>query len=115
MKNKSFDLTDKNALITGASGLLGFEHAIALLECKANLVLTDINFDKLIENAKTLKDKFPDANINIFKMDVSSKESILNVNKELRKKEISQKLPNEVFFEILFLYCILKFNVIKIT
>jgi len=23
------------------------------------------------------------------------------------KKEISQKLPNEVFFEILFLYCIL--------
>ena len=87
MENKSFDLTGKNALITGASGLLGFEHAIALLECKANLVLTDINFNKLTENAKTLNDKFPDSNINIFKMDVSSKESILNINKELEKKE----------------------------
>ena len=88
MKNKSFDLTGKNALITGAAGLLGFEHAIALLECKANLVLTDINHNKLIDNAKTLKDKFPDAKINIFQMDVTSKKSILNIYKELEKKEI---------------------------
>jgi NAD(P)-dependent dehydrogenase (short-subunit alcohol dehydrogenase family) len=43
--NKSyekFDLTGKTALITGAAGLLGMEHAAALLESGANVVLTDI-------------------------------------------------------------------------
>lgn len=88
MENKSFDLTGKSALITGAAGLLGFEHAIALLECNANLVLTDLNTKKLNDYAQTLKDKFPEANINFFKMDVTSKESIQNINNELEKKAI---------------------------
>lgn len=37
-----FDLTGKTALITGAAGLLGVEHAVALLESGATVVLTDI-------------------------------------------------------------------------
>ena len=37
-----FNLSGKTALITGAAGLLGVEHASALLESGAMVVLTDI-------------------------------------------------------------------------
>ena len=37
-------------LITGASGLLGLEHAHALLEIDINLILTDIDLIKLKKN-----------------------------------------------------------------
>jgi NAD(P)-dependent dehydrogenase (short-subunit alcohol dehydrogenase family) len=38
-----FLLNGKSALITGAAGMLGLEHAAALLECGATVILTDIN------------------------------------------------------------------------
>jgi NAD(P)-dependent dehydrogenase (short-subunit alcohol dehydrogenase family) len=40
---EKFDLSSKTALITGSAGLLGIEHAEALLETGANVVLTDIS------------------------------------------------------------------------
>lgn len=42
-KLEKYNLTGKNALITGAAGLLGAEHALALLECGANVIITDVN------------------------------------------------------------------------
>jgi NAD(P)-dependent dehydrogenase (short-subunit alcohol dehydrogenase family) len=44
---KRFDLTGRVAVITGGSGLLGREHAIALADCGAIPVLLDINSDSL--------------------------------------------------------------------
>lgn len=40
---KKFDLQGRTALITGGAGLLGIEHAAALLESGCSIVLTDIN------------------------------------------------------------------------
>jgi NAD(P)-dependent dehydrogenase (short-subunit alcohol dehydrogenase family) len=40
---EKFDLTGKTALITGAAGFLGVEHAAALLQSGATVVLTDIS------------------------------------------------------------------------
>ena len=48
---KSYDLTGRTALVTGASGLLGLEHSSALLESGAHVILTDIN-DAQLEKAK---------------------------------------------------------------
>lgn len=50
--SSSFDLRGKTALITGAIGLLGKQHAAALLECGATVLLTDIdgaNFQEALE------------------------------------------------------------------
>ena len=43
MTTQRFDLSNKVALVTGAAGLLGIQHAAALLECDATLVITDIS------------------------------------------------------------------------
>jgi short-subunit dehydrogenase len=47
MIDTKFNLENKYSLITGASGLLGEQHAIALLMLNSNVILTDINFTKL--------------------------------------------------------------------
>ena len=40
---KRFDLSSKNALITGGGGLLGPQHGIALAKWGAEVVLVDID------------------------------------------------------------------------
>ena len=50
-----FRLDKKNALITGAAGLLGREHALAILEAGGNVVLTDISNKELLTVKKIYK------------------------------------------------------------
>tara|TARA_B110000971_G_scaffold211785_1_gene240467 strand:- start:9 stop:182 length:174 start_codon:yes stop_codon:yes gene_type:complete len=47
MKLDKFNLENKNIIITGAAGLLGFEHTVALLNCGARVIMTDIDLKKL--------------------------------------------------------------------
>lgn len=54
---EKFDLTGKVALITGAAGLLGIEHAAALLDCGATIVLTDIGERELSAAQNILSSK----------------------------------------------------------
>ena len=52
MKNRfaeKFSLIGKTAVITGASGMLGQKHTLALLELGATVVMTDINIKSLID------------------------------------------------------------------
>lgn len=74
-----FKLTKKTALITGAAGMLGIEHACALLEAGARVLLTDIS-ENLLDKAKCfLSDKYDSGMIMTFVMDVSSEASISSV------------------------------------
>lgn len=50
---EKYNLTGKTALVTGGAGLLGVEHAAALLEINCNVVLTDIN-DSALQSAKEI-------------------------------------------------------------
>jgi len=83
-----FDLSDKYSLITGASGLLGYQHALALAEINSNLILTDIDLQKLKKIKKDISLKFSNINILIYKMDVTKEKKINNVLQNLLKKKI---------------------------
>jgi NAD(P)-dependent dehydrogenase (short-subunit alcohol dehydrogenase family) len=80
---KKFDLTDRLALITGAAGLMGKEHAAALLESGATVVLTDIDATCLASTKKNLLD-FADSNRILTQvMDVTKTASIRNTAERL--------------------------------
>jgi NAD(P)-dependent dehydrogenase (short-subunit alcohol dehydrogenase family) len=88
MATNRFNLSGKTGLITGAAGLLGVEHAAALLECDACVVLTDIS-ERHLEKARIkLMDEFPAAKVLAHVMDVSSLASIHAVQKNLYRENI---------------------------
>jgi len=84
----TYDLKGKRALITGACGLLGLKHALALLEIGASVILTDIDENTLIEAKKSLELKKYFGEIKYYFMDVGSEDSIMNVFKKLKKDNI---------------------------
>ncbi len=83
-----FRLENKNVLITGAAGLLGKEHASAILEVGGKVILTDVTKKKLEDTKKILSSQFNPNSILISKMDVTKKEDILKVSKDLSKSKI---------------------------
>lgn len=92
MKNikplNKFNLTGKTALITGAAGLLGVEHATALLESGARVVLTDISESQLVKAKSILSSDFELKNIITRVMDVSKQEIVNAVACDLGKHDI---------------------------
>lgn len=73
---KKFDLTGKTALITGAAGLLGRQHAAALLESGASVWLTDIRDSALVSAKEFLSDFADDHRIQTAILDVSDTVSV---------------------------------------
>ena len=83
MAFEKFDLTDKTALITGAAGLLGMEHATALLESGATVVLTDVGEIHLNAARIQLARNFDSAKVLSHVMDVSKLAAIQDVAETL--------------------------------
>ena len=82
---EKFDLTGRTALITGAAGLLGKEHAFALLESDASVIITDIAEEVLLSAYSALSDETDQGRIVMHQMDVSRPESINSVAEDLKK------------------------------
>ena len=91
-KLKKFDLNGKNALITGAAGLLGVEHAAALLEIGAKVVLTDISLDALQAAKVHLSKDYDQKMIDIRYLDVTSPESVKSVCESLIAQNIDIRI-----------------------
>ena len=108
--NSNFDLQNKTALITGAAGLLGYEHAMALLESRSSIIITDIDKKKLDELNIKLKQSKPNANIYNFYLDVANLKSVIDLKEKLHNQNlfvdilinnaaINPKVENNSLFE----------------
>jgi NAD(P)-dependent dehydrogenase (short-subunit alcohol dehydrogenase family) len=83
MKNRfaeKFSLIGKTAVITGASGMLGQKHTLALLELGATVVMTDIDIKSLEQAKAELKNSFPNGEIETLVMNVVSEDSVFDAN-----------------------------------
>ncbi len=83
MAFEKFNLSGKTALITGAAGLLGIEHAAALLESGAQVVLTDIGEAALLSAHTNLAQNFDATKIITKVMDVTNPQRVHVVAEEL--------------------------------
>ena len=80
-----FDLNGKTALITGGCGLLGVQHAEAILEFGGEVILTDVISDT--SRVIKLKEKYG-TNVSSVYMDVTDKSSIQKVVDKFEKIDI---------------------------
>ena len=83
-----FNLNGKWALVTGAAGLLGREHAIALLEVGANVVIWDIDQLNLTKVTNYLASNFSDQSVIMSVVDISNEDEVFNACRELESKGI---------------------------
>ena len=75
----NFDLSEKTAIITGGGGLLGKQHAHALLEIGANVILADINADAAEAQATALNGVGMQGKAFAQRMDVTNETQIREV------------------------------------
>lgn len=85
---KKFNLSKKFSLITGAAGLLGKSHALALAEIGSSLILTDLRLKQLSNLKNMLTKKFPAIKIYCFKMDVTKENDVKKILNILKKENI---------------------------
>lgn len=88
MPFEKFNLSGKTALLTGGAGLLGVEHAAALLESGANVVITDISNTALQLAVKKLSMEYDLQKITAKVLDVTNLESIAAVATELSGEDL---------------------------
>ena len=83
-----FNLKNRTAVITGAGGLLGRTHILALASLGCKVIATDIDIKILDKNIAYLKKYFPDflENIILKRMDVTKESSINNCIKYCNKR-----------------------------
>lgn len=84
----SYNLSGRTALITGSAGLLGVQHASALLEAGAQVVLTDIRMGDLVEVKEKLSKLYQEQLICICTMDVTNKQNVQEAYEDLSAKNI---------------------------
>ncbi len=78
-----FDLNGKTALITGGAGLLGMEHAEALLACGALVVLADLSPERLQVANQRLAQQYGSSRIYSCAFDVSKEDAVYQAASQL--------------------------------
>lgn len=81
-----FHIKEKTCIITGGAGLLGRQHAIAVLEGGGIPILLDVS-DKALESAhKYLKSMYPDAELDVCRADITDETELNKVREDIIRK-----------------------------
>ncbi len=80
-----FKLENKLAVITGGAGLLGFKHAEALLEAGCEVILLDVNDQKLEDSERRLGVKHI-AKIHSMNVDITKLQAVVDAKNQIAKK-----------------------------
>jgi NAD(P)-dependent dehydrogenase (short-subunit alcohol dehydrogenase family) len=81
-----FDLDGRTALITGAAGLLGRQHAAALAAVGARVVLTDLDDAGLQSAAESVRAEIAGADLVPMRLDVTDPASVRSVAEETTRR-----------------------------
>ena len=84
-----FDLTNNWVVVTGAAGLLGKQHAIALLEVNANLVLLDKDKDGVRQVTNELRELGLSGELLNYEIDITNELKVQAIKNDLSTKKIS--------------------------
>jgi len=87
--NSVFNLSKKTALITGASGLLGVEHTLALLESGATVYMTDIDEERLKSTYHNMLSLHSAYKVFYKVMDVSNQDYIQSASQEIKNQGLN--------------------------
>jgi NAD(P)-dependent dehydrogenase (short-subunit alcohol dehydrogenase family) len=85
-------MKNKFCIITGAGGLLGFHHALALARINIGLVLVDINNLRLSGCKNKILKEFPTARVIDYVCDISNEKEIISLKKKLFKKNVNVEI-----------------------
>lgn len=77
--------TKKISLVTGAGGMLGFQHALALLEMGNEVILVDVNNYSLKKNFSILNKNYS-KKVFSYKADISKEKDVRNLTSKIKKK-----------------------------
>jgi NAD(P)-dependent dehydrogenase (short-subunit alcohol dehydrogenase family) len=81
-----FDLSGRTALITGAAGLLGRQHAVALAGIGARVIVSDIDFNRALQAVDVVRRELADAECEPLQLDVTSLQSVRERAEELSER-----------------------------
>ncbi len=84
MSKDLFNLENRVALITGGAGLLASEHAIALHQYGAKIIISDVNMEACQEKVDALKNQ--GVEVEVMLLDVTSKDNWIQVVNQIIKK-----------------------------
>ena len=84
-----YDLTGRTALVTGAGGLLGRQHAAALVEAGARVVLTDIGLKHAEAAIDTIRESNPSSELIAAALDVTALDSVHAVADDLASRGVT--------------------------
>ncbi len=82
-------LNKKNALVTGAAGILGPQHALALNELGFNIILIDIDLKNLKKKYEIIKKKLKkNTKVFYYKCDITKEDQVEKISDKLIKSKI---------------------------
>ena len=88
MNLPKFDLTNNWVVVTGAAGLLGKQHATALLEVNANLVLLDKDKGGVMQVTNELRQLGLSGEILNYEIDITDESMVQAIKNDLSTKRI---------------------------